>query len=198
MIRLRPRGAELIDMGVVRDDRAAVEAALTQAAANADLVITSGGVSVGEADYIREVLASIGEVGFWKVAMKPGRPLAFGRIGKARFFGLPGNPVSVMVTFYLFVAPALAHMAGTSPDIALEMPARTTTVLNKRPGRLEFQRGQLSRASDGSLEVTPTGDQGSGILHSMSVADCFIVLPVECGRVESGSTVAVQPFMGLI
>ncbi len=191
-------GAEIIDMGVVRDTRAAVEAALTQAAENADVVITSGGVSVGEADYIKEVLADIGKVGFWKVAMKPGRPLAFGTIGKARFFGLPGNPVSVMVTFYQFVEPALTRISGAAPRVPIEITARTTSVLKKRPGRMEYQRGVLSRGSDGALEVRPTGDQGSGILHSMSVADCFIVLPIESDRVEAGASVVVQPFYGMI
>ena len=191
-------GAEILDMGVIRDTRDAVESALEQAAANADLVITSGGVSVGEADFIKEVLAAMGQVAFWKVAMKPGRPLAFGTIGNTRFFGLPGNPVSVMVTYYQFVEPALRKMAGALAETKLEISARTTGVLNKRPGRMEYQRGVLSRGADGTLEVTATGDQGSGILHSMSVADCFIILPVESGRVEAGSTVSVQPFLGLI
>ncbi|MGR8920251.1 MAG: molybdopterin molybdotransferase MoeA [Gammaproteobacteria bacterium] len=195
---LKRFGAEIIDMGVVRDTPEAVEQALSTAAASADVVITSGGVSVGEADYIKSVLARIGEVGFWKVAMKPGRPLAFGRVGEARFFGLPGNPVSVMVTFYQFVEPALRKMAGTTPRTPLEIVARTTGVLKKRPGRTEFQRGILSVGADGALEVTATGDQGSGILHSMSRADCFIVLPLESGRVEAGSEVRIQPFSGLV
>ncbi|MCB1748082.1 MAG: molybdopterin molybdotransferase MoeA [Gammaproteobacteria bacterium] len=191
---LREAGAEIIDMGVVRDTREAVEQALREAAAVADVVITSGGVSVGEADYIKSVLAAIGQVGFWKVAMKPGRPLAFGRIGRARFFGLPGNPVSVMVTFQQFVLPALTRMAGAAPRPPLTLQARTTATLKKRPGRMEFQRGMLARGADGVLEVTPTGDQGSGILHSMSTADCYIVLDIGCGRVEPGSLVDVQPF----
>lgn len=189
-------GVEIMDMGVVRDRRDAVEAALREAAELADLVITSGGVSVGEADYIKEVLAAIGEVRFWKVAMKPGRPLAFGTLGRARFFGLPGNPVSVMVTFSQFVAPALRRMAGGRRQVALEIRARATTVLKKRPGRMEFQRGILGRGAGGQLEVTPTGDQGSGILHSMSRADCFIVLPVDSGGVSAGDEVVVQPFLG--
>lgn len=189
-------GAEIIDMGVVRDRRDAVEAALREAADLADLVITSGGVSVGEADYIKEVLAAIGEVRFWKVAMKPGRPLAFGTLGQARFFGLPGNPVSVMVTFSQFVAPALRRMAGGRQQVALEIRARATTPLKKRPGRMEFQRGILGRGDDGQLEVTPTGDQGSGILHSMSRADCFIVLAVDNDGISAGDEVVVQPFLG--
>lgn len=191
-------GADIMDLGVVRDTREAVEDALRTAAAEADVVITSGGVSVGEADYIKEVLAAIGEVRFWKVAMKPGRPLAFGTIGNARFFGLPGNPVSVMVTFSQFVRPALTRMSGASPKPSLEIHARTTGTLKKRPGRLELQRGILSLGADGQLEVTATGDQGSGILQSMSRADCFIVLPIDGGRVEAGSRVRIQPFLGQI
>ena len=190
--------AEIIDMGVVRDTREAVQAALQEAAAIADVVITSGGVSVGEADYIKEVLAAIGQVRFWKVAMKPGRPLAFGSIGSTRFFGLPGNPVSVMVTFYQFVQPALLKMAGGRKHKPVLVSARTTAVLKKRPGRTEYQRGILSQGDNGELLVSPTGDQGSGILRSMSVADCFIILPAESGRVEVDSVVSVQPFHGLM
>ncbi|MEQ8494090.1 MAG: molybdopterin-binding protein, partial [Gammaproteobacteria bacterium] len=148
---LHEMGVEVIDLGVVRDRRDAVEAALREAAALADVVITSGGVSVGEADYIKEVLAAIGEVRFWKVAMKPGRPLAFGTIGAARFFGLPGNPVSVMVTFSQFVAPALRQMGGGRQQVTLTIRARTTERLKKRPGRMEFQRGILGRGADGEL-----------------------------------------------
>lgn len=194
---LRALDAEILDMGVVRDRRDAVEQALRDAAQMADVVITSGGVSVGEADYIKEVLAGIGEVRFWKVAMKPGRPLAFGAIGGARFFGLPGNPVSVMVTFYQFVAPALRKMAGGQALAPLLVEARTTRRLKKRPGRIEYQRGVLSRSDDGTLLVTPTGDQGSGILHSMSMADCFIILPIDSGNVEADMQVTVQPFRAL-
>ncbi|MEQ8663388.1 MAG: molybdopterin molybdotransferase MoeA, partial [Gammaproteobacteria bacterium] len=151
---LHELGAEVIDMGVVRDRREAVEAALREAARLADVVITSGGVSVGEADYIKDVLAAIGEVRFWKVAMKPGRPLAFGTIGDARFFGLPGNPVSVMVTFDQFVAPALRQMSGARQQVTLTIRARTTGRLKKRPGRMEFQRGVLARDADGELSMT--------------------------------------------
>ncbi|MCC6710380.1 MAG: molybdopterin molybdenumtransferase MoeA [Gammaproteobacteria bacterium] len=195
---LKRSEVEIIDMGVVRDKREAVEAALRDASQLADVVITSGGVSVGEADYIKEVLASIGEVRFWKVAMKPGRPLAFGALGPARFFGLPGNPVSVMVTFYQFVQPALFKMAGTTPTPPLLIKARSTGVLKKRPGRMEFQRGILSRDASGQLCVTATGDQGSGILNSMASGDCFIILGVDTARVEAGTLVDVQPFQGLL
>lgn len=195
---LKQFGAEIIDLGVVRDTRDDVEQALSLAASEADVVISSGGVSVGEADFIKEVLADIGEVRFWKVAMKPGRPLAFGTIGETRFFGLPGNPVSVMVTFCQFVEPALQKIGGGAPRVPIEIRARAARRLKKRPGRMEYQRGILTRAEDGRLEVTATGDQGSGILHSMSVADCFIILPVECGNVEAGEEVTVQPFASLL
>ena len=189
--------AEIIDMGVVRDTREDVEQALIQASSVADVIITSGGVSVGEADYIKEVLSALGQINLWKVAMKPGRPLAFGEISGTRFFGLPGNPVSVMVTFYQFVLPALLKMAGGGARKRWTVTARATKRLKKRPGRVEFQRGKLSHDDTGNLCVTATGDQGSGILHSMSSADCFIVLPMDCANVEAGHEVEVQPFHGL-
>ncbi|MBX9605220.1 MAG: molybdopterin molybdotransferase MoeA [Gammaproteobacteria bacterium] len=191
-------GVEILDLGVVRDRRDLVEARFREAAAIADVVITSGGVSVGEADYIREVLAALGDVRFWKVSMKPGRPLAFGTLGAARFFGLPGNPVSVMVTFYQFVRPALEKMAGGTPSSLLTLKARTTGTLKKRPGRTEFQRGVLSRDVTGELCVTATGDQGSGILQSMTAGDCFIILGLDTAKVEPGTLVDVQPFSALM
>jgi molybdopterin molybdotransferase len=187
-------GVDAIDLGVVRDDPDALSAAFDSAAAMADVIITSGGVSVGEADYTKEVLGRLGEVRFWKVAMKPGRPLAFGRVGKAAFFGLPGNPVSVMVTFYQFVQPALEKLMGTTPRLPWTLSAKTTTTHKKRPGRVEFQRGCLSRDAQGQLLVTATGDQGSGILSSMSSANCFIVLGMEVAKLEAGSEVQVQLF----
>lgn len=191
-------GVEVIDLGVVRDDPAALKAAFASAADMADVIITSGGVSVGEADYTKDVLGELGEVRFWKVAMKPGRPLAFGRVGQAAFFGLPGNPVSVMVTFYQFVQPALEKMMGTSPRPRWNLPARTTATLKKRPGRVEFQRGHAARDAHGQWQVTPTGDQGSGILSSMSQANCFIVLGMDTGKVDAGSEVEVQLFEWLM
>ena len=187
-------GVEPLDLGVVRDDPAALGAAFRRAASMADVIITSGGVSVGEADYTREVLGELGEIRFWKIAMKPGRPLAFGRVGNAAFYGLPGNPVSVMVTFYQFVQPALEKLMGAEPRRTWTLPARTTTALKKKPGRAEFQRGWLARDDAGGWTVTPTGDQGSGILTSMSQANCFIVLDIDAGKVEPGTTVQVQPF----
>ena len=187
-------GVEPIDLGVVRDDPDALSSAFRRAAAMADVIITSGGVSVGEADYTKDVLGELGEIRFWKIAMKPGRPLAFGRVGKAAFFGLPGNPVSVMVTFYQFVQPALEKLMGTTPRRPWTLSARTTAALKKKPGRAEFQRGFLAQGSNGEWTVSPTGDQGSGILTSMSQANCFIVLEIDTGKVEAGALVPVQPF----
>jgi molybdopterin molybdotransferase len=192
-------GCEPLDMGVVRDDPAALERAFREASANADVVITSGGVSVGEADFVKPMLAQLGEVVFWKIAMKPGRPLAYGRIGAAHFFGLPGNPVSVMVTFYQFVRDALLVLMGASPvEPIATFRAVCTARLKKAPGRTEFQRGILSRNPEGSLVVRPTGEQGSGILKSMSDANCFIILDDATGNIEPGTTVEVQLLEGIV
>ena len=192
-------GCELLDMGVVRDDPAALESAFGEAAAHADVVITSGGVSVGEADFVKDMLGKLGEVVFWKIAMKPGRPLAYGKIGGAHFFGLPGNPVSVMATFYQFVRDALLVLSGANPvQPPPTFPATCSARLKKAPGRTEFQRGILTVAADGSLDVRPTGEQGSGILKSMSEANCFIILGDATGNVEPGTTVQVQMLEGLV
>ena len=191
-------GVELIDMGVVRDEPALLEAAFAGAAANADAIVTSGGVSVGEADYTKQMMARLGEVLFWRIAMRPGRPMAFGRIGNAALFGLPGNPVAVMVTFYQFVRDALLHLSGRSDDYSLpllKVPAATP--IRKVPGRTEYQRGVLFR-DGGEWKVRTTGQQGSGVLRSMSEANCFIVLEHERGRVEAGEMVQVQLFDGLV
>jgi molybdopterin molybdotransferase len=190
-------GCELIDLGVVRDDPAALETALRDAASRADAVITSGGVSVGEADYTRAVMARLGTVLFWKIAMKPGRPLAYGQIGEAQFFGLPGNPVSVMVTFYQFVREALLRLQGRTPRTLPSFTVRCVTPLKKAPGRTEFQRGILFE-QDGEWVVLSTGNQGSGILSSMSEANCFVVLEQDRGRVSAGEWVRVQPFEGIL
>lgn len=195
---LQRLSVEVIDLGVVRDNRADLEQALLAAAAQADVVITSGGVSVGEADFVTETLDRIGEVGFWTVAIKPGRPIAFGRVAGALFFGLPGNPVSVMVTFYQLVQPALRILAGLdAPDAPLRVTATLASRLRKKPGRREFQRGVLSVTAEGHYTVAPAGRQGSGILRSMARANCFIELPEDCGNVEAGAEVPVQPFAGL-
>lgn len=190
--------AEVIDMGVVPDEPDAVRRAFKEAADMADVVISSGGVSVGDADYVKHMLDELGEVSFWKIAMKPGRPLAFGHLGEAAFFGLPGNPVSVMATFYQFVQPALRHMLGESQTdpISITVPCREP--IKKRPGRTDFQRGILERDARGELGVRTTGLQGSHVLSSMSQANCFMVLPADWGDVERGTLVEVQPFKGVL
>jgi molybdopterin molybdotransferase len=191
-------GVDLIDMGVVRDDPASLERTFLEAAANADAVITSGGVSVGEADFTRDLLGRLGEVLFWKIAMRPGRPMAVGRIRDAYFFGLPGNPVAVMVTFYGFVRDALLALSGRTDDYELPvLQVPSATALRKKPGRTEFQRGILARGDDGKWSVRITGQQGSGVLRSMSEANCFIVLEHERGDVKAGDLVSVQLFEGL-
>ena len=198
-------GCDVIDMGVVGDDPAALEAAFREAAACSDAIITSGGVSVGEADFIKQLMAQLGEVAFWKIAMKPGRPMAFGRIQPdgpdqpgAWLFGLPGTPVAVMVTFYQFVRPALLKLAGVAPVKPFPaFPARCTEPMKKAGGRTEFQRGILSQ-KDGEWCVRPTGAQGSGVLRSMAEADCFIVLEHEREKVGAGDTVMVQLMDGLV
>lgn len=217
-------GAQTLDLGIVRDDPAALEAALRTAADCADVVITSGGVSVGDADLTRRMFATLGDVAFWQMAMRPGRPLAFGRIwadgrpatgnGSANsgdpssriaanertalFFGLPGNPVAVMVTFYMIVRDALIAMAGADAAPPLQFAATTTAGLKKRAGRTEFLRGIAARGPDGNWRVTPTRSQGSGVLSAMSEANCFIVLPNEQADVAAGSAVEIVPFDGLI
>jgi len=191
-------GVDLIDMGVVRDDPAALELALTEAAAQADVILTSGGVSVGDADYIRELTSRLGDVKFWKLNIKPGRPMAFGRVGNAWLFGLPGNPVAVMVTFYQVVLDALCKLMGISP-----VPQRPlfkvpcVSAITKSQGRREFPRGTLF-LDDGIWKVRLAGNQGSGILSSMSGANCFVVLPETGNNVAAGDLVDVQPFDALI
>jgi molybdopterin molybdotransferase len=191
-------GVELNDLGVVRDDPKLLEQAFRRASASSDVVITTGGVSVGEADFTRELMAKLGEVLFWKIAMRPGRPMAFGRIGNAFLFGLPGNPVAVMVTFYQFVRDALLHLSGRSDDYAIPLlKAKAAAPLRKVPGRTEYQRGVLFR-EDGEWRVRTTGQQGSGVLRSMSEANCFIVLEHARGKVDAGELVQVQLFEGLV
>ncbi len=191
-------GVDLIDMGVIRDQREAIEQAFHDAAAIADTVITSGGASVGEADYVSETLARVGEVDFWKIAIKPGKPLAFGKVNDALFFGLPGNPVSAVVTFYQIVQPALLQQMGATGITPLRLHATCTTDLKKRPGRTEFQRGVMQQDEQGRLTVASSGHQGSHILSSMSRANCFIVLPADNAGVRAGEPVEVQPFAGLV
>jgi molybdopterin molybdotransferase len=189
-------GVEIIDMGVVRDDPKLLETAFRKAAEEADAIITTGGVSVGEADFVKQLMAQLGEVLFWKIAMRPGRPMAFGKIGKAFLFGLPGNPVAVMVTFYQFVRDALLFMSGrTAYEIPL-LPAVSAQAIRKVPGRTEYQRGIVFNEK-GVWKVRTTGQQGSGVLRSMSEANCFIVLEHERGSVQAGEPVQVQLFEGL-
>jgi molybdopterin molybdotransferase len=196
---LKKLDVEIIDMGVVRDRRELVEQAFKEAAASADAIITSGGVSVGEADFVKETLEKLGSMSFWKIAMKPGRPVTFGHINGAVFFGLPGNPVSVMVTFFQFVRQALLKMSGATDAVSVySVRACTLTALRKRPGRFEFQRGVLEQAEPGEFSVRSVGAQGSGILRSMSEANCFILLPPDQTSVEAGQEVLVQPFQNLI
>lgn len=189
---------KIIDMGVITDQRQQLQQAFASAEQKADVIITTGGVSVGEADFVKEVLQEHGLINFWKVAMKPGRPLVFGKIGNAFFFGLPGNPVSVMVTFYQFVRPALRVLMGEKRSEAFTMQVPSTSRLKKRPGRTEYQRGVLKRDKDQQWVVKKTGAQGSGILSSMSQANCFIILPTESTVIEPGTMVEVQPFSGYL
>jgi len=189
---------DLIDRGVIRDDPQEIGDALQQASESADMVITSGGVSVGEADFVKQKLDELGEVGFWKIAMKPGKPLAFGKLGRAFFLGLPGNPVSVMATFILFARPALQQMQGTQVEAPLRLKATLACDIKKAPGRRDYQRGILSQNPDGTLEASTTGIQGSHMLSSMSQANCFIVIPQESGSMSTGAEVEVIPFNGLI
>ncbi|MEY4748413.1 MAG: hypothetical protein RIQ60_627 [Pseudomonadota bacterium] len=204
---LQRLGMEVVDLGLVRDDPAALQATLNTAVAQADVVLTSGGVSVGDADYTRSLLAAMGDVAFWKVAMRPGRPFAFGPLrgtsesGAAHtswLFALPGNPVAALVTFYVFAREALLTLAGAIPEPLVVLQARCVQGLRKRPGRSEFQRGRASPAPDGGWQVDITGAQGAGILRSMSEANCLVVLGHEQGSIKPGDPVDVWLFDGLV
>jgi molybdopterin molybdotransferase len=191
-------GCEVIDMGVVRDEPALLEAAFAKAALEADAIITSGGVSVGEADFTKAMMKKLGDVAFWKIAMRPGRPMAVGRIGKSVLFGLPGNPVAVMVTFLAFVRPALLRMMGSTAQPAPLLRAKSLEPLRKKAGRTEYQRGFVSSAADGTLQVRTTGNQGSGVLSSMVQGNGLIVLHHAQGNVAVGDEVDVMMFEGAI
>jgi molybdopterin molybdotransferase len=192
-------GVEIIDLGAIADVPLQLENTLLNAAAQADVIITSGGVSVGEADYMKELLSKHGQVMFWKIAMKPGRPLAYGKVGNAHYFGLPGNPVAVMVTFYQFVREALLTLMGQPATNALPMfEVECTAPIRKLTGRTEFQRGILYTDTAGIWKVKPTGAQGSAILSSMSLANCFIVLDENVGNLDAGTMVQVQVLQGVI
>ena len=196
---------EILDCGIVRDDPASLKAAFIDAASKADVLISSGGVSVGEADFTKQIMQELGDVGFWKIAMRPGRPMAFGMLkpveGSSRktlFFGLPGNPVAVMVTFYQFVRSALLQLNGASQTEPPMTQAIVEAPIRKKPGRTEFQRAIMGRGPDGKPTVKLTGSQGAGILRSMSEANCFVILPHEQGNVAAGDWVDVALFDGLL
>lgn len=191
-------GCEVIDLGVVRDEPALLEQAFRDAAARADAIITSGGVSVGEADFTKAMMKKLGDVAFWKIAMRPGRPMAVGRIGSSVLFGLPGNPVAVMVTFLAFVRPALLRMMGARVTAPVYLKARSAEAMRKKPGRTEYQRGTVTRSADGGLEVRTTGNQGSGVLSSMVQANGLIVLHHAQGNVAPGDAVDVMMFDGAL
>jgi len=202
---LRRMGCEVMDMGVVRDDPALLEAAFLSAAARADAIITSGGVSVGEADHTKAMMKKLGDVAFWRIAMRPGRPMAVGRLMASKInehgavlFGLPGNPVAVMVTFLAFVRPALLQMMGASAAPVPLLKARSLEAIRKKPGRTEYQRGWVSTAADGSLQVKTTGNQGSGVLRSMAEANGLMVLHHAQGNIAQGDEVDVLMFDGVI
>ncbi|PJG59735.1 molybdopterin molybdotransferase MoeA [Aeromonas cavernicola] len=190
-------GCICLDLGIIPDDPAQLRAAFIRADQEADVLITTGGVSVGEADFTKQLLEELGEIGFWQLAIKPGKPFAFGRLPRAWFFGLPGNPVSAMVTFDQLVQPALAKLAGQQFERPLQLQAIAAEPLKKSPGRLDFQRGILSQGPNG-LEVRSTGSQDSAVFSSLSRANCYIVLEREQGRVAAGETVTVEPFGGLL
>ncbi len=187
-------GCDVIELGVVRDEPVALEAAFCSAAAQADVIISSGGVSVGEADFTKGTMAQLGDVAFWRIAMRPGRPFALGRIGSTVLFGLPGNPVAVMVTFLALVRPALLQMMGATPKPLPLLQAHCQEPMRKKAGRTEYQRGIVSTGPDGRLQVRTTGNQGSGVLSSMVQANGLIVLPHEQGHVAVGDLVDVMVF----
>jgi len=198
---------EIIDCGIVRDDPASLKHAFIDAASKADVLISSGGVSVGEADFTKQIMQELGDVGFWKIAMRPGRPMAFGMLKpiagglparKTLFFGLPGNPVAVMVTFYQFVRSALLQLNGANQTEPPITQAVSETPIRKKPGRTEFQRAILGRGKDGRPTVKLTGSQGAGVLRSMSEANCFVILTHDQGNISAGDWVDVALFDGLL
>lgn len=190
---------DILDMGVISDQPEAVEQAFSRASQVADMVVTSGGVSVGDADYVTDTLRKIGTVDFWKIAVKPGKPLAFGRLNeRCLFFGLPGNPVSVMATFLLFTRPAILKLRGDAITALSEHPAICDTPIYKSPGRKDYQRGIYRIDEQGQWHVSTTGGQGSHMLHSMSTANCFIALPRLSGSLDAGAEVTIIPFTDLL
>ena len=198
-LMLEQLGCTVLDLGIIRDDPQALRKAFEEANAFADLVISSGGVSVGEADYTKQMLDELGEIGFWKLAMKPGKPFAFGKLKDSWFCGLPGNPVSAALTFYQLVQPFIAQLAGhTAWQFPPRLQAVAVTPLKKSAGRLDFQRGIFSTNAQGQLEVRTTGHQGSHVFSSFSQANCFIVLERERDNVTAGEIVEIEPFNALL
>lgn len=198
-LMLEKLGCDILDLGIIRDDPVALRDAFQRADSKADLVISSGGVSVGEADYTKQILDDIGDIHFWKLAIKPGKPFAFGKLRQAWFCGLPGNPVSAAVTFYQLVQPLIAQLSGHSQwHFPPRQRVKAASALKKTPGRLDFQRGIVSRNDNGELEVRATGHQGSHIFSSFSLGNCFIVLEAERGAVTAGEWVEIEPFNALL
>lgn len=198
-LMLEQLGCEIIDLGIIRDDPAALRQAFLTADDRADVTISSGGVSVGEADYTRQMLDELGNIHFWRLAIKPGKPFAFGKLQRSWFCGLPGNPVSAVATFYQLVQPLLARLAGHSQwRLPPRQRVKAAAALKKSPGRLDFQRGIASRNAQGELEVRATGPQGSHVFSSFSQANCFIVLEAERGNVAAGEWVEIEPFNALL
>ncbi len=189
---------EVIDFGIVKDDKNKIREAFIAADQQADVVISSGGVSVGEADFIKDILSELGTIGFWKLAIKPGKPFAFGKLSNSVFFGLPGNPVSAMVTLYQLAVPAMATLSGLNPQPVMRLNAIATEKLKKGPGRTDFQRATYSVNENGQLVVQSTGSQGSGVFSSMSQSNCFIVLEQDRGNVEAGEIVTIEPYNALM
>ncbi|MCG8710470.1 molybdopterin molybdotransferase MoeA [Brenneria sp. 4F2] len=198
-LMLEQLGCLVSDLGIVRDDPAALREVFRRADCGADLVISSGGVSVGEADYTKQMLEELGNISFWKLAIKPGKPFAFGKLQNAWFCGLPGNPVSSVATFYQLVQPLLARLSGHSQwRSPSRLRVKTTSALKKTPGRADFQRGYFSRNAQGEWEVKSTGHQGSHVFSSFSQANCFIVLEIDRGSVAAGEWVEIEPFNALL
>ncbi len=195
---LKRLDVDMLDFGVIPDDKKAIEVTLLKASNIADIVVTTGGVSVGEADFMKDILKKIGEILFWKISMKPGKPLAYGKIGQCHYFGLPGNPVSTMVTFYQFVREAILTLSGQTPIPKIPLiKAKLLGPIKKIPGRTEFQRGVFEQDDQGTFKVNPLKDQGSGILRSMSEANCFILLHEDLAHLEKDMWVDIQLFDSL-
>ncbi|RYV02966.1 molybdopterin molybdotransferase [Shewanella sp. OPT22] len=189
---------EWVDLGIIEDNPESIKQAFLTASEQADLVLTSGGVSVGDADYVKQVLDDVGEITFWRLAMKPGKPFAMGKLDNAIFCGLPGNPVASMVTFYQLVQPIINKMKNLPQSAPLKVNAQLMHNIKRKPGRVEFQRGVLTRNNQGDLEVSTTGAQGSGMLTSMSIANCFIHIAIDQGEINAGEIVTVEPFSSLL